>query len=191
MKFWSKLLVMGLVLSFTSCGDDEPQPVNTEDNEKTMQLREQYESLVVGTWWYEHVTDNVRFFERLTFGADGTLKGIRTLQTRQLVAVGEEQLYTDWETATLMNGTFTGRWELSYCLWQPLLKRNCLVLVASYDDDENRDYMAYSGSMPFEYANDETLCFGGIFADDELGWSYYHRGEGTPSFLINSIPGPN
>ena len=81
---------------------------------------------MVGTWHYENISDTQRYFERLTFQADGTLTGMRKWQTRKPVTFDGEQRYTDWENVEL-SGTFTGTWQLRY--WSPEgnsgEKRNC------------------------------------------------------------------
>ena len=76
---------MIVVLTFASCGSDEPRYADPEAHEKTVQLNEQYGPLMVGTWHYENISDTQCYFERLTFQADGTLTGMRKWQTRKPV----------------------------------------------------------------------------------------------------------
>ena len=64
------------VFSLASCSSD-PEWADPEAHEKTVQLREQYGPLLVGTWHLERIGERQRFFERLTFESDGTLTGLR------------------------------------------------------------------------------------------------------------------
>ena len=172
--------MMLTAFSIASCGSDEPRYANPEAHEKTVQLNEQYGPLMVGTWHYENISDTQRYFERLTFQADGTLTGMRKCQTRKPVTIDGEQRYTDWEDVEL-SGTFTGTWQLIY--WSPEgnsgEKRNCLQLTATYDD-AGRDYMAYS--CAFAYADATTLRIQGYYVKDPDGWVNYQRGEVEPGF---------
>ena len=163
-----------------SCGSDEPQWADPEAHEKTEQLQKQYGSLMVGTWHYEKNSESQRFFEQLTFKDDGTFTGMRKWQTRKLVTIDGEQRYTDWENVEL-SGSFSGTWSLRY--WAPdgREKRNCLQLMAKYDD-KNRDYMAYSTCLTFSYADETTLRIQGYYIHDNDGWANYQRGEAEPSF---------
>ena len=98
MKNWRNIFVIcTAMLSLTSCGSDEPRYADQEAHEKTVKLNEQYGPLMVGTWHYENISDTQRYFERLTFQADGTLTGMRKWQTRKFVTIDGEQRYTDWE----------------------------------------------------------------------------------------------
>ena len=172
--------MMLAAFSLASCSSDEPQWADPEAHEKTEQLREQYGSLMVGTWHYEKVGASQRFFEQLTFKDDGTFTGMRKWQTRKIVTIDGEQRYTDWETLEL-SGTFTGTWSLSY--WAPYggEKSNCLQLTATYDDAA-RDYMAYSCTLTFAYADKTTLRIQGYYVKDADGWVNYQRGTAEPSF---------
>ena len=174
------LFLLIATLAFASCGSDEPRYADPEAHEKTVQLNEQYGPLMVGTWHYENISDTQRYFERLTFQADGTLTGMRKWQTRQLVTVNGEQHYTDWETLEL-SGTFTGTWSLSY--WAPYggEKRNYLELTAKYDN-EDLNYMAYSTCLIFDYADETTLHIQGYYIHDDDGLADYLRGDTEPSF---------
>ena len=155
------LFLLIAALAFASCSSD-PQWADEEAYEKTVQLNEQYGPLMVGTWYYENISDTQRYFERLTFQADGTLTGMRK-----------------WE----LSGTFTGTWQLRY--WSPEgnsgEKRNCLQLTATYNDTE-RDYMAYSCALTFAYADAATLHIQGYYVKDPDGWINYQRGEIEPDF---------
>ena len=182
MKLWRNFFVMtAAMLSLASCSSD-PQWVDPEAHEKTEQLRKQYAPLMVGTWSYENIGETQRYFERLTFQAEGTLMGMRKWQTRQLVTIDGKEQYTDWEDFEL-SGSFTGTWQLRY--WSPEgnsgEKRNCLQLIATYDDAE-RNYMAYSGALTFAYADATTLRVQGYYVKDSDGWINYQRGEAEPSF---------
>ena len=181
MKLWRIAFVMtAAMLSLASCSSDEPHWADPEAHEKTEQLREQYGPLMVGTWHYENVGESQRFFEQLTFKDDGTFTGIRKWQTRKLVTIKGEQHYTDWETLEL-SGTFTGTWILSYCAPFGGEKSNYLQLTATYDDAE-RDYMAYSSTLTFAYADKTTLRIQGYYVKDADGWVNYQRGTAEPSF---------
>lgn len=182
MKQAKLLFFLIATFAFASCSSDEPRYTDLEAHEKTVQLNEQYGPLIVGTWHYEKTSDTQRYFERLTFLADGTLKGMRKWQTRKLVTIDGEQCYTDWEDIEL-SGTFTGTWKLRY--WSPEgnngERRNCLQLTATNDDAE-RDYMAYSCALTFGYANATTLRIQGYYVKDPDGWINYQRGEAEPRF---------
>ena len=95
------MAVVALVLG--ACGS-ESQWADPEGHERTVQLQETYGPLMVGTWHYEHVGDRHRFSEELTFAADGTFTGSRTWQTRSLVTVDGEEVYTDWADVEGMVG---------------------------------------------------------------------------------------
>ena len=180
MKTTRTILLFLAAFSLASCGSDEPRYADPEAHEKTVQLNEQYGPLMVGTWHYENISDTQRYFELLTFQADGTLTGMRKWQTRKPVTIDGEQRYTDWEDVEL-SGTFTGTWQLRY--WSPEgnsgEKRNCLQLTATYDD-AGRDYMAYSCALTFAYAT--TLRIQGYYVKDADGWMNFLRGEAEPSF---------
>lgn len=182
MKSWRIIIAMtAAVLSLTSCSS-EPEYADPEAHEKSVQLKEQYEPLVIGTWHYEKIGDSQRYYEELTFHADGTLTGMRKWESRKMVAIDGEQRYSDWEDVGL-SGTFTGSWSLKY--WSPEgqegKKRNCLQLYAVYDNEE-QNYMAYSSVADFGYADATTLRIQGYYVKDSDGWINYRRGEAEPSF---------
>ena len=181
MKSWiNYLLIVVAVVSFVSCGSSEPEYADPEAREKTEQLKEQYTPLITGTWHYEKVGDKQRFFERLTFQADGTLTGMRKWQKRSLVTINGNQHYTDWEDVEQMNGTFTGNWRLQWERDEKGEGRDMIDLYARYDDPAN-EYIAYSHITPFGYADEATLRLQGYFFDDD-GWTLYQRGDAEPSF---------
>ena len=101
------IITLLLALVFVSCGSDEPRFTNPEEHEKTVQLKEQYGPLMVGTWHYQNISDTQRYFEHLTFKTDGTLTGMRKWQTRKHVTIDGKEQYTDWKDVEL-SGTFTG-----------------------------------------------------------------------------------
>ena len=181
MKPTKALFLFLVALALTACSSD-PQWVDPEAHEKTEQLRKQYTPIIAGTWHVEYVKDKGRFFERLTFSADGTFTGMRKWQTRKLVTIDDKEQYTDWEDVEL-SGTFTGTWQLRY--WSPEgnsgEKRNCLQLTATYGD-AGRDYMAYSCALTFAYADKTTLRIQGYYVKDADGWVNYQRGTAEPSF---------
>ena len=182
MKKAKLLFLLIAAIIFASCGSDEPRYADPEAHENTVQLNKQYGPLMVGTWNYEDISDTQRYFERLTFEADGTLTGMRKWQTRKLVTIDGEQRHTDWKDVEL-SGTFTGTWQPRY--WSPEgnsgEKRNCLQLKATYDGAE-RDYTAYSCALTFAYADATTLRIQGYYVKDSDGWINYRRGEAEPSF---------
>lgn len=185
MKQLRNLLMMMAVCSFAACSSD-PQWDDPEAHEKTEQLREQYGPVIVGTWHIEKLSDKQRFFEQLTFQADGTLTGLRKWQSRQLVTIDGEQLYTDWEDFEEECGTFTGTWSLRY--WSPegsvREQRNCLSLMANFDDESQHQQIitAYSNVCDFAYADETRLRIQGCYIHDDDGWTNYLRGEAEPSF---------
>ncbi len=168
------------LLALASCGSSEPEWADPEAHEKTEQLRNQYTPLIAGTWHYEHIGDRQRFFERLTFQEDGTLKGYRKWETRSLVTIDGEQRYTDWEADDILNGTFTGTWSLKWERDTNGVGENRLSLYARFDD-EAKEYLAYSHIVLFDYADATILRFMGQWLDSD-GWSNYERGDAGPSF---------
>ena len=72
-------------LSVAACSSSDPEYVDPEAHEKTIQLNEKYGPVLVGTWHFEKIGEKQRYFERLTFQADGTLTGMRKWQKRELV----------------------------------------------------------------------------------------------------------
>ena len=183
MKYWRNILVMtAAILSFVSCSSD-PQWVDEEAHEKTELLQKQYGPMMIGTWYYENISDTERFFEQLTFNADGTLSGMRKWQIRKVVTIEGEQCYTDWESVEPLEGIFSGTWKLSYYSPEGMAgeKRNCLLLNAKYEG-ANSEYMAYSNIATFDYADETTLCFEGFYFKDEEGRIVFLRGTQEPSF---------
>ena len=182
MRLWRIAFVMLAAFSLASCSSDEPRYADPEAHEKTVQLNEQYGQLIIGTWHCESISDTQRYFERLTFQADGTLTGMRKWQTRKFVTIDGKEQYTDWEDVEL-SGTFKGTWQLRY--WSPEgnsdKMRNCLQLTATYDD-AGRDYMAYSCALTFAYADATTLRIQGYYVKAPDGWINYQRGPSEPSF---------
>jgi hypothetical protein len=141
-------------ISVAACSSSDPEYVDPEAHEKTIQLNEKYGPVLVGTWHFEKIGEKQRYFERLTFQADGTLTGMRKWQMRELVTINGEQVYTDWEDVKLgvwededikQNGTFSGTWKLRY--WDPYGdgKQNYLELSAKYDN-KDINFAAYRGS---------------------------------------------
>ena len=183
MKIWRNILVMtAAILSLVSCSSD-PQWADEEAHEKTEQLQKQYGPMMIGTWYYENISDTERFFEQLTFNADGTLSGMRKWQSRKVVTIEGEQRYTDWESVEPLEGTFSGTWKLSYYSPEGMAgeKRNCLLLNAKYEG-ANSEYMAYSNIATFDYADETTLRFEGFYFKDEEGRIVFLRGTQEPSF---------
>ena len=183
MKIWRIIFMMLAAFSLASCGSDEPRYADPEAHEKTEQLNEQYGPLLVGTWHCESISDTQRYFEQLTFNADGTLTGMRKWQFRKLVKIDGEQRYTDWESEDILEGTFSGTWKLRYYSPEGMTgeKRNCLLLNAPYDDT-NSHLMAYSNIATFDYADETTLRFEGFYFKDDDGRITFQRGDADPSF---------
>ena len=94
------ITILLALVSLASCSSD-PQWADEEAHEKTEQLRKQYTPIIAGTWHVEYIKDKGRFFERLTFSADGTFTGMRKWQTRKLVTIDDKEQYTDWEDVEL------------------------------------------------------------------------------------------
>ena len=181
MKIWRIAFMMFAALAIASCGSDEPRYADPETHEKTVQLNEQYAPLMIGTWHYKNVSDTQRYFERLTFQADGTLTGMRKWQIRNSVTINGETSYTDWEDVGL-SGTFSGTWQLRYYSIEGYSeKRNCLLLNARYEG-ANSGYMAYSNIAIFDYADETTLRFEGFYFKDKDGWITFQRGEAESGF---------
>ena len=183
MRIWRNILVMtAAILSLFSCSSDT-QWADEEAHEKTEQLQKQYGPMMIGTWYYENISDTERYFERLTFNADGTLSGMRKWQSRKVVTIEGEQRYTDWESVEPLEGTFSGTWKLSYYSLEGMAgeKRNCLLLNAKYEG-ANSEYMAYSNIATFDYADETTLCFEGFYFKDKEGRIVFLRGTQEPSF---------
>lgn len=175
-------ILLALVI-FVSCGSD-PQWADPEAHEKTEQLRKQYTPIIAGTWHVEYVKDKGRFFERLTFSADGTFTGMRKWQTRKLVTIDGKEQYTDWQEKEGYNGTFTGTWKL---LWErdaegtPGVSR--IMLIADFDEEHGRTYYAYDLNALFIHADETTLSFtGGFVPNGADGETVYTRGDAEPSF---------
>ena len=189
----TKALILFLApLALAACSSD-PEWADPEAHEKNVELQERYAPLLVGTWHVERIGEKQRYFEKLTFsdsrndivGSRGTFTGLRKWQTRQLVTINGEEQYTDWQDFMDYNGTFTGKWKLS---WErdadgaPGVNR--LSLSASYDDE--RDWMsanAYSLNALFIHADETTLSFTGSFVPNGVdGETVYTRGDAEPNF---------
>ena len=183
MKQVKLLSILIVVHVLASCSSDEPRYADPEAHEKTVQLNEQYGQLMVGTWHCESISDTQRYFEQLTFNADGTLTGMRKWQFRKLVKIDGEQRYTNWESEDILEGTFSGTWKLKYYSPEGMTgeKRNCLLLNAPYDDT-NSHLMAYSNIATFDYADETTLRFEGFYFKDDDGMITFQRGDTAPSF---------
>ena len=179
-----KILILAFMmlaaLSLASCSRDEPEWADPEAHEKTEQLREQYTPFIVGTWHYKKVGDKQRVFEQLTFNADGTLSGRRKWQSRQVVTIGGQEQYTDWEDIPDENGTFTGTWSLVWERNMSGVGENHITLIADWDD-KNNPIIAYSHNPLFGYADATTLQFAGHWQNSN-GWTIYERGEAEPNF---------
>jgi hypothetical protein len=172
------LAVFLTVIALASCSKD-PEYADKEAYEKTLQLKRQYAPIIVGTWHFEQISDDQHFFEQLTFQSDGTLRGLRKWQTRQLVTIDGKEQYTDWENIDMLNGSFLGDWVLH---WERDSKgegHNRIVLYGKYTDPNG--FLAYSHNLLFDTANDTTLQFQGYFFN-EKGWTVYQRGAAEPSF---------
>ena len=178
---WRTILVMtAAMLSLASCSSD-PQWADPEAHEKTELLRERYTPLIVGTWHMEHVTDKIRYFERLTFQDGGTLSGMRIWQTRQLATIDGEQRYTDWEDVEQLNGTFSGTWKLQWVRDDNGVGQDIINLYASFDNPEN-EFVAFSQSAPFNLAGDNILRFNNFPYKNNGVWTEYQKGDAEPNF---------
>ena len=180
------ITILLALVSLASCSSD-PQWADEEAHEKTEQLRKQYTPIIAGTWHVEYIKDKGRFFERLTFSADGTFTGMRKWQTRQLVTINGEERYTDWQDVEGENGTFTGTWQL---VWERNGSegdgRNIISLSASFDDETTLSqlyYNAYSLYATLYSLTDKSLCFsGGFVHNGENDETVFTRDDAEPSF---------
>ena len=175
------LMVLLVLFTLSSCGSSEPEWADPEAHEKTEQLQQQYTPFIVGTWHIEGTGDKQRYFEQLTFNADGTLSGMRKWQTRELVSINGEAQYTDWENITPTNGAFKGTWSLIWERNDKEVGENRLFLYAEYDETDIVSYLPYSIIARFYSADSTTLRFAGYWQDGD-GWTNYERGEAEPSF---------
>lgn len=76
MKLRRNIFVMIAAFSLASCSSNELEYADVEAHEKTEALQEKYVPLIVGSWYKESINDKQRFYEQLTFNADGTLTGM-------------------------------------------------------------------------------------------------------------------
>jgi hypothetical protein len=182
MKLWRLAFAMLAAFSLASCSSD-PEWADPEAHEKTVQLQEQYGPMLVGTWHFERIGERQRFFEQLTFEADGTLTGLRKWQMRSTVTVDGKETLTDWEDIPDDNGAFVGTWKFLWIRKNDTEGVNRLRLYASYKDG---DYLFYNEDVTFGSVDAETLSmksqFYGFLSGDEDGWINYQRGEAEPSF---------
>lgn len=181
MKFWRIIFVMTAAFSLASCSSSELEYADVEAHEKTVALQDKYVPLIVGSWHNESINDKFRFYEQLTFNADGTLTGVRKWQSRNLVTIDGEKRYTDWEDVEQENGSFSGSWKLEWERDDKGEGHNEIILYAKYDDWKN-DYLAYSHNVLFNFADNNTLSFNGFVFNNADKWSVYHRGETVPGF---------
>ena len=183
MKIWrTAFAILVAMLSLASCSSD-PEWADPEAHEKAELLQKQYGPLIAGTWHIEKIGERQRYFERLTFHADGTMKGMRKWQSRKLVSIDGKEQYTDWED--LEDDTFTGTWTLSWNREpESSFGGNRIVIWASFDGEYDKTtYMAYNLNARFITANETTLCIGGgNIQNDEDGETIYTRGDAEPGF---------
>lgn len=181
MKPTKALFLFLVALALTACSSD-PQWADEEAHEKMEHLRNQYMPIIAGTWHVEYIKDKGRFFEQLTFNADGTFTGMRKWQNREIVTIDGKEQYMDWQEKEYENGTFTGSWKLS---WERdadgASGENRLWLSADFDVE--REWNAYSLNATFIHADETTLSFtGGYVRNGDNGETVYTRGEAEPSF---------
>lgn len=93
-----------------ACHGLNPHPTYTNTpSEETMALRNKYQKLLVGSWYYEDSTDRHRIYEQYTLQANDSLTGHIKFASRQLVSIKGQQVYTDWEIEeddTIKHGTW-------------------------------------------------------------------------------------
>jgi hypothetical protein len=178
---WMMAIVMASI-TVTSCSDD-PQWADPEAHEKTEQLQKQYTPFIIGTWHIEYIKEKMLLYESLTFNEDGSLKGMRKWQGRELVAIDGQEQYTDWKDVDGENGAFTGIWKLMWSR-ETELSGNRLMLTATFDGE--RDWtspVAYGLNARFINADETTLSIeGGIIHNSVDDSTIYSRGNGKPSF---------
>ncbi len=176
MKLWRNILVVtAAMLSLASCSSD-PEYVDPEAHEKTLQLRERYTPLIAGIWHTEHNTEKVHYFELITFQTDGTLTGMRKWQKRQIVTIDGQERYTDWEDVQLPNGSFTGTWQLNWERDDSGVGHDRIILLANFDD-ASYGYVAYSSNVLFNLVGDDILRFSGLPFSNSDGWTEYQRAD--------------
>lgn len=168
------------VLVLAACSS-EPQWADPETHEKTEQLQKQYAPLIAGTWHFEHIAEKQRYFERLTFQENGKLSGMRKWQRRQLVTIGGEEQYTDWETMEPVNGSFSGTWQLKWERDDNGTGHNKIYLYATFED-KDYEFIAYGHNVLFNLAGEDILRFQGLAFTGNDGWTEYQRGDAEPSF---------
>ena len=157
------ITILLALVSLASCSSD-PQWADEEAHEKTEQLRKQYTPIIAGTWHVEYIKEKGRFFERLTFSADGTFTGMRKWQTRKLVTIDGKEL--SWERDK-----------------EGAPGANRLWLSAVFDENHDRTYYAYALNALFIHADETTLSFTGGFVPNGVdGETVYTRGDAEPSF---------
>ncbi len=212
MKLRRNIFVMIAAFSLASCSSNELEYADVEAHEKTEALQEKYVPLIVGSWYKESINDKQRFYEQLTFNADGTLTGMRKWQSRNLVTVDGEERYTDWEDVEQENGSFFGSWKLEwgrdingegrYTDWEDVEQENGSffgswklewgrdingegrneIILYAKYDNLENNFLAYSHNALFNFADNNTLSFKGFVFNNDDKWSVYHRGEAVPGF---------
>ena len=181
MRFWrNAIVIIASVFSIASCSC-EAQWVDPEAHERTEQLQKEYTPLIEGTWHIEQVTERHRYFEQLTFQADGKLNGIRKWQVRQLVAIDGERRYTDWEDVEEENGTFSGTWRLQWERDDDGTGEDRICLRADFDSEEHM-FVAYSNNMSFSLVDESLLRLDGFLFKNKDGWTEFQKGSAEPSF---------
>ncbi|MCR4921991.1 MAG: hypothetical protein K5945_09875 [Bacteroidaceae bacterium] len=172
------LFVVAALLPLASCSSD-PEYKDPEAHEKTELLQARCTPLLLGTWHIEHTAERVRYFERLTFLDDGKLCGTRKCQTRRLETVDGSQRYTDWETPELLNGSFSGIWQLRWERDENGVGHEKIILYAAFDE---MDYVAYSCDVLFNLVGEDILRINGLAHSNADGWTEYRKGDAAPSF---------
>ena len=183
MKIFRYIVIFFAILASASCSR-EPEWTDTEAHKNTEELRKQYNKYIIGTWHYEYINNNHRFFEQITFNDDGSLKGNRKWQIRKQVTVDGHEVFTDWEYIDGENGSYTGTWKL---LWERNdygNGQNTMYIYASFDigTDDGNSFLAWSNKLVFGFADDKTLSLSGINNWNTDGWTQFQRGEAEPGF---------
>lgn len=176
------VLAISLIV-ITACSHDEDDSAYMETQRKTAELREQFASKMVGTWYMEHISDKHKYFELLELKDDGTMTGKRRWLSRDLVKIEGEEKYTDWEEVVEMNGSFVGTWDLR---WEDenysTGNHNRLFLYANWNQYGGKTSLAYSHNIAFLMTILDELRLYSIPFPDSDGYTTYHRGEKEPSF---------
>lgn len=183
MNIFKYIFISIAVVALASCSSD-PEWADPEAHNKTEELRKQYKQYIIGTWHYEYISNNHRFFEQITFNDDFSLTGNRKWQNRKLVKIDGNEVYTDWENIDGENDSYSGTWKLLWERNDDGNGQNTMYIYASFDrgSDGENSFLAWSNKLIFGFADDKILSLSGINNWNADGWTQFQRGEAKPSF---------